>query len=429
MRLFPTSCQVRSVVLRPRLDKKTVTCRENNAKPVDGNQNNVDQPWTVDCASDRIVFEETDDAFFADVGKTKDDAFVVINVHSKTTSEVHLLPKTRPAPISKRTAGPNADAARSSAVRRDGKVGNGRTSDDSSRHSQGPVLLRRRRQGEEYYVDHCGNAFYLITNSSPSSSSEGGGCVAESGDEAVVRMVEAGEYRLVRVPQPRGDDAALIGIADVPWEAVPYGTGISPSSSTAGSSARREGPGDGSLSLGNGARGDDAAADGSLPESSSISGSQEKSSDSSDGGEGSGRIRGMIQEMDLFKDHCVLYESCPNTASPRLKVIPLASPDREAFLLTPPAPGGCHGRATSDSGGSDSSPEGGINEGAGVSTAASTVRPGVNSWFEARTVRFSVSSPTAPEDVYDLCLESGKLDLLRRTEVPGSPPFDGSEYR
>lgn len=62
-------------------------------------------------------------------------------------------------------------------------------------------------------------------------------------------------------------------------------------------------------------------------------------------------------------------------------------------------------------------------------SGASTLRPGVNSWFEARTARFSVSSPTAPEDVYDLCLESGGLELLRRTEVPGSPRFDGRDYR
>lgn len=31
--------------------------------------------------------------------------------------------------------------------------------------------------------------------------------------------------------------------------------------------------------------------------------------------------------------------------------------------------------------------------------------------------------------MYDLCLESGRLELLRSTDVPGSPRFDGREYR
>ena len=71
----------------------------------------------------------------------------------------------------------------------------------------------------------------------------------------------------------------------------------------------------------------------------------------------------------------------------------------------------------------------GVAAEAKADTGACTLRPGVNSWFEARTVRFSLSSPIAPEDVYDLCLESGRVELRRRTEVPGSPRFDGRDYR
>ena len=56
----------------------------------------VEEGWEVDSPSDRAVFEERDDAFFADVGRTKDGAFVVINVHSKTTSEVYFLPARNP---------------------------------------------------------------------------------------------------------------------------------------------------------------------------------------------------------------------------------------------------------------------------------------------------------------------------------------------
>ncbi|CAM9802640.1 unnamed protein product [Scytosiphon promiscuus] len=50
--------------------------------------------WRVGSSGDSPVLEEKDDAFFVDVGKTKDHAFVVINVHSKTTSEVYLIPTT-----------------------------------------------------------------------------------------------------------------------------------------------------------------------------------------------------------------------------------------------------------------------------------------------------------------------------------------------
>lgn len=60
---------------------------------------------------------------------------------------------------------------------------------------------------------------------------------------------------------------------------------------------------------------------------------------------------------------------------------------------------------------------------------ASVLRPGVNAWFESKTARFSVSTPVAPEDVYDMCLESGRLELLRSTDVPGSPRFDARDYR
>lgn len=359
----------------------------------------------MDSASDRAVLEEKDDAFFVDVGKTKDHSFVVINVHSKTTSEVYLLPGSM-----------SPRAGRGSAAGVEGKAATV-VGDAAHEHEcADPTLLRRRRQGVEYYVDHSGDAFYIVTNSPPSKNGTGVGDRHGRSETPRSSSVDGGEYRLVRVPlqqQPgpggrRGDaSSSLEGVADVPWEAVPCG-----------------------------------------------------------------RHPGTVQEMDLFRDHCVLYETCPVSGCPRLRVVPLAPPPPAAaggdgipsspFVVSPPNAGGHCGGSASDSVGdsvgdnsvsdsasdsvrdsasdSDSLGASGPAEqgapaatsaagGATASSAACTLRPGVNSWFEARTARFSLSSPLAPEDVYDVCLESGRVELLRRTEVPGSPRFDGRDYR
>lgn len=341
--------------------------------------------WRVDSASDRAVFEEENDAFFVDVGKTKDHGFVVINVHSKTTSEVYVI-----AAADDSADGGSGDGGAPGSVSVSAGAGAG----------AGPTLLRRRRQGVEYYVDHAGDAFYLVTNSPPSVDDVDG---ARGGWSGAATATRAGEYHLVRVRHPPGLAGSLEGIADMPWQPVPHG---------------------------------------------------------GDGG-------GTVQEMDLFKDHCVLYESCPGTGCPRLRVLPLTPPAAaegtrsssssvsSPFVVSPPAVGGCGGDDGTGASGSSSARgadtgngsdvnvvnsraavigEAGVEAGAAAAAAgaparACTLRPGVNSWFEARTARFSLSSPTAPEDVYDLCLESGRMDLRRRTEVPGTPRFNGRGYR
>ena len=342
--------------------------------------------WRVDSAGDRLVFEEEDDAFFVDVGKTKDHAFVVINVHSKTTSEVHVIPT----------------ASAAAAVSADGGSGNGGAAGGVD-VGAAPTLLRRRRPGVEYYVDHAGDAFYLVTNSPPSIDDVDVGAARDGRTGAVPG---AGEYRLVRVRHPpglAGGASCLEGIADAPWQPVLHGK--------------------------------------------------------IDGGGGGGG-GGTVQEMDLFKDRCVLYESCPATGCPRLRVLPISAAATAAsegsrsrsvsvsspFVVSPPAVGGGgggtgasgSGRGADRVSGSDvnvtdgaiGADQGGVEAAAAAAAArACTLRPGVNSWLEARTARFSLSSPTAPEDVYDLCLESGRMELRRRTAVPGSPRFDGRDYR
>ncbi|CAM9946155.1 unnamed protein product [Ectocarpus sp. 12 AP-2014] len=393
--------QVRRVVIHRRTSSPESAGRTDDAWGGGG----TEEGWRVDSARDRAVFEEKDDAFFVDVGKTKDHSFVVINVHSKTTSEVYLLQgSTSPKAGRGGAAGVEGEAAMTGA---DAAVA---AAAAHEHECAGPTLLRRRRQGVEYYVDHSGDAFYIVTNSPPSKNVGVGDRHGRSGTPRS-SAVDAGEYRLVRVPlqqqqqQPgrggrRGDassssSSSLEGVADVPWEAVPCG-----------------------------------------------------------------RHPGTVQEMDLFRDHCVLYETCPASGCPRLRVVPLAHHPAAAaggdgtlpspFVVSPPNAGGHCGDSVGDSVGDDKSvsdsasdsgslsASGTVEQGASaasaaagramVSSAACTLRPGVNSWFEARTARFSLSSPTAPEDVYDVCLESGRVELLRRTEVPGSPRFDGRDY-
>ncbi|CAM9870072.1 unnamed protein product, partial [Sphacelaria rigidula] len=330
--------------------------------------------WAVDMASDAAVFEEVDDAFFVDVGKTKDHAFVVINVHSKTTSEILLLPAitntadtpstTTPSALEEGVLKTASSVAGKAHVSKDegSKVDHGvlSSSRGSSSSDCSPVLLRKRKQGVEFYVDHAVHTFYLITNSPPER--ERGICCNENVDT----IGGAEEYRLVRLRQPRGKDGpCLRGIADEPWESRQAG----------------------------------------------------------------GHEGGTIEEMDLFREHCVLYETS-TSGSPRLRVVPLGSPE-SAFVVTPPPPGGCGGANFScgDCDSKGNSNFGGEVKDTAMADGASVLRPGVNAWLDSKTARFSVSSPTAPEDVYDLCLQSGRLDLLRRTNVPGSPRFDSSNYR
>jgi oligopeptidase B len=47
-------------------------------------------------AEDDLVYEEPDDRFYLGVGRTKDERFVLCDLHSKVTSEVRVLPADRP---------------------------------------------------------------------------------------------------------------------------------------------------------------------------------------------------------------------------------------------------------------------------------------------------------------------------------------------
>ena len=78
--------------------------------------------------TDTEVLREEDAAYFASVGKTKDQRYLLVDLASNITSEVHLL-----------------DA------------------DDSDAR---PICFRRRENGIEYTVEHRGDEFFVLTNRS-----------------------------------------------------------------------------------------------------------------------------------------------------------------------------------------------------------------------------------------------------------------------
>lgn len=78
------------------------------------------------ASEDDVVYEEADERFYVDLGTTRSEAFLVIELGSSITSEVRVLPTDEP-------------------------------------QSEFRVVLPRR-QGVEYDVDHHGEHFYVRTN-------------------------------------------------------------------------------------------------------------------------------------------------------------------------------------------------------------------------------------------------------------------------
>lgn len=77
-------------------------------------------------SDDEIVHQEDDERFFVGVGLTRSEAFLVVELHSSITSEVHVLEADRP-------------------------------------HDEFRVV-EPRRQGVEYSIDHSGEHFYVVHN-------------------------------------------------------------------------------------------------------------------------------------------------------------------------------------------------------------------------------------------------------------------------
>jgi oligopeptidase B len=78
------------------------------------------------AGEDQIVHQEDDERFWVNVGLTRSERFVVIDIHSKVTSEVWLIPASAPA--------------------------------------SAPIVVAPRRQGVEYTVEHHGDRLLILHN-------------------------------------------------------------------------------------------------------------------------------------------------------------------------------------------------------------------------------------------------------------------------
>ncbi|OQS01381.1 serine protease family S09A [Achlya hypogyna] len=101
-----------------------------------------------------------------------------------------------------------------------------------------------------------------------------------------------------------------------------------------------------------------------------------------------------IDDMDLFRDHLVLYER--HDGLPRIRVCPLAAPTESHVVPLPPDHACC------------------------------SLIPGINRDFGAGAVRFSLSTPLVPEIVYHYDLASRALTVLKETKPGGA--FDRRDY-
>jgi oligopeptidase B len=78
------------------------------------------------ASDDVLVYEESDERFWVGVELTRSEKFILIDVHSKVTSEVRVIPSNTPAAE--------------------------------------PVVIAPRRQGVEYTVEHHGHRFLILHN-------------------------------------------------------------------------------------------------------------------------------------------------------------------------------------------------------------------------------------------------------------------------
>ncbi len=77
-------------------------------------------------ADDVLVYEEPDEAYFLSVGKTRSEAYILMSLGSKITSEVHYL--------------------------------------DANNPTASFQVIHPRQQGMEYKVEHHSDYFYIVTN-------------------------------------------------------------------------------------------------------------------------------------------------------------------------------------------------------------------------------------------------------------------------
>lgn len=107
-----------------------------------------------------------------------------------------------------------------------------------------------------------------------------------------------------------------------------------------------------------------------------------------------------IEDMDLFRGYCVLYERSHRAGAPTLRVLdrrygcstgPIATAHRPTL---PPA------------------------------ALVGKLQPGMNQDYDVSHVRFSISSPILPDVAYEYDMRTRRLQELYREQLPGRPPLD-----
>lgn len=80
----------------------------------------------ADATDDVLIYQETDERFFVEIGETRSDEWIVIHAGSKTSAEAHLVPSAQPLIA--------------------------------------PTCVLPRRDGIEYQIDHWGDRFVMVSN-------------------------------------------------------------------------------------------------------------------------------------------------------------------------------------------------------------------------------------------------------------------------
>ena len=124
--------------------------------------------FAPEIADMRVILYEDDMAFNVDVGRSKDDKYVIISSHSKTSSQVAVAPVPLPLPL--------------------------RPIDPTQCAFTGLTTILPRQIGRKYYVDHCNESFYVATDmpcGSPSSALRLDYRDELSGDLSIIRHLSA----------------------------------------------------------------------------------------------------------------------------------------------------------------------------------------------------------------------------------------------
>ena len=139
----------------------------------------VDQAWRPDtvwrhtigtpAAEDVVVYREDDERFWVAVGLTRSNRYIVVDTHSKITSEVRVI---------------SADQPRSA-----------------------PVVVATRRQGVEYSVEHHGDRLLILHNDNDNNPRPGG---AENFALAHTSADSPGAWTPLIDPEP---DVRLLDVA------------------------------------------------------------------------------------------------------------------------------------------------------------------------------------------------------------------------